>query len=285
MQMPESVRHNGEPPPLPKLGFVGTGAITSAIVTGLCTRADARCRIAVSPRNAGCAASLATAFPQVRIAADNQGVLDDSDVVFLAVRPQIVRQVVGELRFRPEHRVISLVATYSRQTIAELVRPASSVVCAVPLPTVAFHEGPTAIFPPDACAASIFELLGRAIEVATETELHALWTATATMATYFRFLRTIASWLSAHGVPETRARDYVVTMFAGLARAAARRPEPLEHLAGEFATRGGLNEQCAAALCRAGAFDACSGALDGVHARIVEGTGSADPGKLSGRGA
>ena len=260
---------------LPRLGFVGTGAITSAIVTGLCTHADVRCRISVSPRNAGCAAGLATTFPQVRIAADNQAVLDDSDVVFLAVRPQIARQVVGKLRFKPEHRVISLVATYLHHTIAELVRPATSVVCAVPLPTVAFHEGPTAMFPPDAGAASIFEPLGRAIEVATETELQALWTATATMATHFRFLHTIASWLSAHGVPQERARDYVVTMFGGLARAAARRPEPLEQLAGEFATRGGLNEQCAAALGRAGAFDACSRALDAVHARIEGGTAAA----------
>jgi pyrroline-5-carboxylate reductase len=276
------MRYDGEPAPLRRhpprlgeLGFVGTGAITSAIVTGLCTHADVRCRITVSPRNAACAASLATAFPLVRIAADNQAVLDDSDVVFLAVRPQIVRQVVGELRFKPEHRVISLVATYSRHTIAELVRPATSVVCAVPLPTVAFHEGPTAMFPPDAGAASIFQLLGGAIEVATETELHALWAATATMATHFRFLHTIASWLSARGVPQERARDYVVTMFAGLARAAARRPEPLEQLAGEFATRGGLNEQCVAALERAGAFDACSEALDAVRARIEGGTAAA----------
>jgi len=42
-----------------KLGFVGTGAITSAIVTGLNASDAARDSILVSPRNAEVAAALA----------------------------------------------------------------------------------------------------------------------------------------------------------------------------------------------------------------------------------
>jgi pyrroline-5-carboxylate reductase len=131
------------------------------------------------------------------------------------------------------------------------------------------------VFPPDAGTASIFDLLGRAVEVATEGELHALWTATAMMAPYFRVLQTIAAWLIAHGVPPERARDYVGTKFEGLARSAGRGAESFEELAAEFATRGGLNEQCAADLERAGAFDACSRALDAVLRRIERGAAPA----------
>jgi pyrroline-5-carboxylate reductase len=84
-----------------KLGFVGTGAITAAIVTGLNSGFGEQHSIRLSPRNAKIAFDLATRFPGVSVAASNQDVLDSSDVVVLAVRLQVALSVVSELRFRP----------------------------------------------------------------------------------------------------------------------------------------------------------------------------------------
>jgi pyrroline-5-carboxylate reductase len=72
-----------------KLGFVGAGAITTAIVTGLNASGGGADTILVSPRNANVAAALAGRFSNVTVAADNQAVLDGSDVVMIAVRPQV----------------------------------------------------------------------------------------------------------------------------------------------------------------------------------------------------
>ena len=155
------------------LGFVGTGTITASIVTGLCGASGTSNRIWLSPRNADVAARLAATCPQATVADSNQQVLDRSDVVFLAVRPQIAYDVIRELRFRPEHRVISLVATFSRDRIATLVAPAAAVSCAVPQPTVAARLGPTVIFPADPVAKALFGRLGMAFEAGTERELHA----------------------------------------------------------------------------------------------------------------
>jgi pyrroline-5-carboxylate reductase len=91
-----------------KLGFVGTGAITSAIVTGLGSGVAERHSIRLSPRNAGIAAALAHRFPGVSIASSNQDVLDNSEVVVLAIRPQIAEKIILELRFRPDHCAISI---------------------------------------------------------------------------------------------------------------------------------------------------------------------------------
>lgn len=82
------------------LGFVGTGAITSAIVTGLNASDAGRDGILVSPRNAEVAAALAARFPNVAVAASNQAVLDGSDVVMLAIRPQVTVEVLSSLEFR-----------------------------------------------------------------------------------------------------------------------------------------------------------------------------------------
>ena len=266
---------NHDPVPI-RLGFLGAGTITSAIVSGLCALPEPRCRITLSPRNAQVAARLASAFAQVSVARSNQEMLDRSDVVMLAVRPQVAQDVLAALRFRPEQRVISLVATFSRDRIAALVQPAASVCCAVPMPTVALHLGPTAIFPADAVAAELFNRVGVAIEVASERELQALWASTALMATHYTLLDTLGAWLIAHGVAPARAREHVAMMFDGLGRVPRGSDLPFAALAAEFKTRGGLNEQCAAQLAQAGVFDACSRALDAILARI-EGGGAALP--------
>ena len=251
-----------------RLGFLGTGTITAAIDTGICADRGLPCRISLSPRNQSVAAQLATTFPQVSVAGSNQEMLDRSDVVFLAVRPQVAQEVLATVNFRPDHRVISLIATFSRDSIAALVRPAATVACAVPIPTVAAHQGPTAIFPPDSVAAALFDRLGVAVEVATESEFQALWASTAVMATFFTLLGSLSSWLTDHGVPPSRARDHIAMMFSGLGLVRQRTSASFAELAEEYKTKGGLNEQCAAQLTEAGVFDACSLALDAVLTRI-----------------
>ena len=254
-----------------RLGFIGSGTITSAIVTGLRANGASRPSVTLSPRNAAVAQRLARTHPGVTVATGNQHVLDASDVVLLAVRPQVAADVLAELRFRPQHRVISLVATFSHARISSLVAPASHAACAVPMPTVASHLGPTPIYPPDAVAAALFDRLGTAIEVTAESELQMLWASTAAMASFFTVLHTIEQWLVSHGVTATRARAHVAMMFDGLARVPRSSDLSFLELAEEFKTKGGLNEQYAAGLARAGAFDAWSAAADGVLARIQRG--------------
>jgi pyrroline-5-carboxylate reductase len=255
-----------------RLGFLGTGTITSAIVTGLHSTPSPRYSVCLSPRNEHVAARLASAFPSVTVAATNQEMLDSSDIVFLAVRPQVAREVLAGLEFRPDHHVVSLVATFSRDAVAALVDPASNVMCAVPMPTVAAHLGPTAIFPPDAIVAALFDQLGAAVEVTTEKEFQSLAAATAAMASYFTLLGTLVSWLTEQGVSEATARAYISMMFYGLSQAAQRSDRSFVELAGEFKTKGGLNEQFADELARNGVFGACSTALDRILARIKSNT-------------
>jgi len=252
------------------LGFVGTGTITSAIITGLCAEPAPRYRIRVSPRNAEVAARLARTFRAVTIAESNQAVVDSSDVVFLAIRPQVAAEVMGTLRFRAEQRIISLVATYSRARVAALVGPVRSVTCAVPQPTAAARLSPTPIFPPDPFVAGLFNRLGTAFEMGSESDFRSLFATTAAMASFFSLLDTLASWLASRGIPADLARSYVSTMFRGLADVPMRSALPFDQLAAEFKTRGGLNEQFANELARHGVFGACSGALDAILARIAK---------------
>ncbi len=93
-----------------QLGFIGTGEITSSIVTGLRSSGISTKSIWLSPRNSAIANGLADRFQGILVASCNQDVLDHSDTIVIAVRPSAVRDVLSELRFGPDHRVISLVS-------------------------------------------------------------------------------------------------------------------------------------------------------------------------------
>ncbi|RWA64302.1 pyrroline-5-carboxylate reductase [Mesorhizobium sp.] len=253
-----------------KLGFIGTGALTAAIVTGLKSLADDKVSILLSPRNEDIAASLVSRFPDVRIASDNQAVLDNSETVMLAVRPQIAHDVLSALRFRRDHRLISLIATLSLKDIETLTAPAGHVTKALPMPMIAHGLGATIICPPDPDAATLFGRLGKAIEVESPGEFDALSVATATYASYFKYLETIHNWLKDHGVGEGTARDYIALLFKALGTAPETSPDAnFRHLAQDYATRGGINEQVLRELTAHNVFEAFAESLDGIHRRIT----------------
>ncbi len=251
-----------------KIGFLGTGEITSAMVTGL-SSGDEAPAIVVSPRNAEAAAMLAGRFPRVSVAASNQQVVDDCETVVIAVRPQIAQDVLAAVQFRSGQNVVSLVSGLPVRRLLELVAPASRVVRAVPLPSTAKRRCPTAIFPRDAVAFELFNSLGAAFQVDSESEFDALCTATATMAAYFAFADGVASWLSRNGVPQATARGYVAQIFSGMAQTAVEAPDKsFPELAAEHATKGGTNEQLLGDMRKAGACEAFSEALDRVMLRV-----------------
>ena len=136
-----------------RLGFVGTGAITAAMVEGLSGGPLRDWPILLSPRNARVAADLAARFAQVRVAVDNQAVVDGADLVFIAVRPQVAEAVLAGLRFRAGQRIVSLVAALSVDRVTALTGGMAPVVRAIPLPFVAARTGVTPIHPADAAAA------------------------------------------------------------------------------------------------------------------------------------
>ena len=76
-------------------GVLGVGSIATAIVTGLCDGVVEPPEILLSPRNAERAAELAARFPSVRVAMDNQQVVDDSDVVVVCLLPTHAAEVLA----------------------------------------------------------------------------------------------------------------------------------------------------------------------------------------------
>lgn len=257
-----------------RLGFLGTGEITSAMVTGLSSLGVDSRSITVSPRNHQIATNLANRFSGVAIASANQDVLDCCDAVVIAVRPQIARSVLAELRFRSDHHVISVVSALSLQALSESVAPATRIARAVPLPSTAKRIGPTAIYPGDEFVADLFSAIGTVFAVETEDEFESICAATATIASFYVFMDGIASWLSSNGISDEKARDYVARMFLGVISATRDAPENnFQSLARSHATVGGINQRFLTYLTERGLLTAVPEGLDLVIEKIRASSG------------
>ncbi|RWC37636.1 MAG: pyrroline-5-carboxylate reductase [Mesorhizobium sp.] len=259
--------------PLPEnIGFIGTGAITDALVRGLLAEPAAVPRVMVSHRNADVSAKLAADFPQVLVSRDNQAIVEGCDTLVLAIRPQVAEEVVRPLRFRDGQRVISVVAATSRPCLLEWTGADVRLTQAIPLPFVARRKGVTAVYPPDDDTAAIFTVLGSAVECETKTEYDLLAAASALMATYVGIMHRTTAWLAEHGLPEEKGRAYLVHLFASISETAllVGKDVDLINLSREFATKGGLNEQVFQDFNGNGGSNALKRALDRVLERITQ---------------
>ena len=184
------------------------------------------------------------------------------------MRPSAARDVLSELRFRPDHQVISLVSALSLRSLSELVAPAVRIARAVPLPSAAKQLSPTAIYPLDPLPLNSSLPLELSFQL-KENEFDAICATTATIASYFAFNETIASWLEQQGVPASQARDYIARLFLGVTTGAVEAAErSFQSLAATHATAGGINEQFLKHLVKHGVLTRVSEALEAVLHRI-----------------
>ena len=207
-----------------RIGFIGTGTITQAVVTGMIRFGVSFERVALSPRNAKIAARAGRA----RLA--DRGLREQSGRARYVGR-RVSRGRAADRGGRPGRTdrsmrgiTSSASSRASRSIRSRLVRaPFGKVVRAVPLPAVAAGKGSTAICPRDDIARALFAPLGEAVEVDDEHQFDALSAATATMAAFFALLEEQASWLVAQGVPYASARSFLSGYHVGLAHEATER--------------------------------------------------------------
>ena len=251
-------------------GVLGVGSIAAAIVTRLCdgvTNPPDAC----SPPGTPSARPARGTPPTVRVAADNQEVVDAGDVVIVCLLPVHANDVLPGLGFRPEQAVISAIAGLHLAQLAELVAPATDLARSIPLPAVATRGSVTPVHPATEAAATVFDRLGGTMEIADEVAYESVAAASATVAAYFRYLATIADWLSGHGIPTAEAQRYVAATFAALSTELDSPEVDFVALTRAHMTPGGLNEQFARDVGAAGTYDAVRVGLDAVLARISPG--------------
>ena len=252
-----------------KIGFIGTGDITEAIVTGLISTDFPVIEIILSERSHAKSAQLAAADNRVRVSSDNQQIVDEADLVFLAVRPQVAEEVLRPLKFRDGQNVASLIATVTFEALLDWIGAPVRITRSIPLPAVATRRGVTAIYPADDQLESFYNALGTVVVAQSIDEFDAYAATSALMGLYFGVMETASEWLCEQGTSPQNAQSYLTKIFLELSRTADSGPETgFATLRRNHSTQGGLNQQMFEVFADKGGTMALTQALESVAQRV-----------------
>jgi pyrroline-5-carboxylate reductase len=235
-----------------RIGFIGVGTISAAVIEGLQSLAEPPAVI-VSPRSQATSEALAARFPKVRRGESNREA-GAADMVFLGMRPAQLDQAMAGIDFDAGQIIVSMVAGFGYEE-ARKRWPRATVCRFIPMPGIARGRGPMTLYPGLPEVAALFRPLGELFVVEREHDLH-FGGLNAFMSSYFELENALISVGSGAGLAEAEARRYVVSLLGMLADTAARTPaEAFGRLVEEHQTKGGLNERVRDALIARGWFD------------------------------
>ena len=252
-----------------KLGFIGTGKITSSVVTGICGSKISFKKIILSPRNRSLAINLKRKFKKVVIAKNNQEIINSCNWIFLAVTPNVGEKIIKHLKFKSSQTVISFISTMTLVQLKQAIKVKAKIIRAVPLPPISIKKGPVPIFPPNKKVKNFFNKLGTTVEITNEKLSKNFWSTSGMMAPFYELLSTMSNWLVKRGVKRDKAQKYITSLFVALSEdAVVNSKKNLKYLVKDSQTPKGLNEQGVKELRKAGFYKATNKTLSSILKRL-----------------
>ena len=252
-----------------KLGFIGTGKITSSVITGICKSDIKYKKILISSRNKKISKNLKKRFTKSFIEKDNQKIVNNSDWIFLAVTPTVGEKIIKDLKFKSNQIIVSFISTISIDQLKQMIKVKADIVRAIPLPPISLKKGPVPICPPNKQVKKFFNNLGTTVEIKNEKSSINFWSTSGMMAPFYELLRVMSDWLVKKGVKRNNAQKYITSLFLALSEdAVVNSNKNLKNLVKESQTPKGLNEQGVRELTRAGFYKSLEKTLNSIHKRL-----------------
>ena len=252
-----------------KLGFIGTGKITSSVVAGICGSQISFKKIILSPRNRNIAKKLKRKFRKVYIAKNNKEIVNSCNWIFLAVTPTVGNKIIKNLKFKSGQTIVSFISTMTLSQLKKAIKVKAKIFRAIPLPPISLRKGQVPVFPPNKKVKNFFDKLGTTVEISNEKLSKNFWSTSGMMAPFYELLSTMSNWLVKRGVKRDKAQKYITSLFVALSEdAVVNSNKDLKHLVKESQTPRGLNEQGVKELRKAGFYRATEKTLNSILKRL-----------------
>ena len=252
-----------------KLGFIGTGKITSSVVTGICGSKIPYKNIILSPRNRSIAQKLKKKYRKVSIAKNNQQIVNSCNWIFLAVTPPVGQKIIKNLKFKSNQTIVSFISTMTLLQLKKAIKVKANIFRAIPLPPISLRKGPVPVFPPNKKIKKFFDKLGTTVEINNERLSKNFWSTSGMMAPFYELLSTMSNWLVKRGVKRDKAQKYITSLFVALSEdAVVNSKKDLKFLVKESQTPRGLNEQGVKELRKAGFYRSTEKTLNSILKRL-----------------
>ena len=223
-----------------KIGFIGTGKIAYSCIIALVGRGHT---ITITERNKSISTRLASEFDDVKIASP-QGVIDESDVIFLAIMEDVTETILNSITFNKNQTIISFILGVDLKRLQTLCSPAHDIAITIPLPMIEQGNCPLPIYPRNKALSQLFGKENFIMELSSEAELLPFFAATAILSTSLAQLEIAKKWLQKHLDSSEVAESYLVNLMAGTYSGIKK--DGVNRIAEELnslSTKGGLNSQ------------------------------------------
>ncbi len=226
-----------------KIGFLGTGHITSSVIEGIFKSKLKIKKIYISPRNRLVSKKLSKKFKKVSVSKNNQQLIDAANWVFLAITPKVGHKILKDLHFKKSQKIISFISTIDLEKLKKYTNK-KNITRVIPLPFIGIKKGPIIICPRDEKVRKFFDKLGKTIVIKNEKISKNFWATSSLMAPYYHMLEVMSNWLVKRGVGRSSAENYTRELFLALSQDSLYKNKlSLKQLVGESQTPGGINAQ------------------------------------------
>ncbi|NLJ97006.1 MAG: pyrroline-5-carboxylate reductase [Clostridiales bacterium] len=206
-------------------GFIGVGNMGSAILKS-CSETFGKDKIVyydLSSKNCEAISSKLNIEPEE----NNASVLKKSKYIILAVKPQVIKKVLYEIKpdIKPDHVIISLAVAVSIQSIKQILGHSTKVVRTMPNTPALISKGTTGVsFSSDEFTDDEKAIINRFLlsfskyEVFDESLMNAVTCASGSSPAYvYMFIEALADSVVSLGIPRDKAYKLVANTVLGSA--------------------------------------------------------------------
>ena len=263
-----------------RLAFIGAGNMARSLIGGLIADGwDATC-ISVSDPDTAQLAALSSRF-QVNTDTNNHTVAENADVVVLAVKPQIIRDVGLDLSDLIQNRqplLISIAAGIRATDLQRWLGGSCALVRCMPNTPALVQSGATALWRNEHVsdeqkdlAESILRAVGLALWVDSEDLMDSVTALSGSGPAYFLLvMEALQEAGQAMGLPEETAKLLSLQTAFGAAKMALESSEDAAVLRQRVTSPGGTTEKALAVLENGGLRALFSDALNAARERSRE---------------
>lgn len=262
------------------IGFIGGGNMASSLISGLIASGHAPSQIWVSDVNQDALQTLASTL-NVNISGDNNEVINEVDVVVLAVKPQVLRSVAessAALLQTKNTLVVSIAAGISQLSLSQWLGEKIAIVRCMPNTPALVLTGATALHANSNVsneqrdlAENILRAVGISLWVDNESELDAVTAVSGSgPAYYFLLMETMESAAIEMGLSKETARLLIQQTALGAAKIALESSESPQQLRNRVTSPGGTTQRAIETFEQGNFAQLVSKALHAAKDRSIE---------------
>jgi pyrroline-5-carboxylate reductase len=262
------------------IGFIGGGNMATSLMSGLIASGYASRQLWVSDVNSSVLQSHLERL-QVNISADNQAIAATAEVVVLAVKPQILREICQQIAPVIQQRkilVVSIAAGITQSSLAQWLGADVSIVRCMPNTPALVQSGATALHANpnvDAdqkdIAESILRSVGLTLWVNDEAKLDAVTAVSGSgPAYYFLLMEAMEKAALELGLDEASARLLIQQTALGAAKIALESSDSPAKLREQVTSPGGTTQRAIESFQQHGFEAIVSKAMHAARDRSIE---------------